>query len=416
MHLDSVIWYLLFYLYLLVWERGCGAVAAPVRSNGEVLRGAQLAKCAAKDVQTFLQNKGRWVKGHKYTAAYDASACSYMQKKFMCTKKRTERIGTYRWKQDLEDSGCQNVDFAHKVSADADADFLQCTSNRSLLFLGDSNTRNSFVGFICRFKDYFGKYSPSSKLSIEDEYAASDPFYSGKSIFRADNSFSLGYSILYFNSLYDRAPEKQHLPAETILEDPLDRFFPKKPVDTVVINIGIHLYNACYLNPKIPRKDKFKCIQNMYKFNIKRFLIRIIKEKRAKKIIWRSTYPQRLPSSNKFQIDESLGQGAIESANPLPLKPTEKVYGHKLAHAWHYEVDTLCRVEIETLRSKELRDIGVEILDVSSMMALRTDAHTQVLQDRHSEVHTCLPGPIDDVNSLILNSMCNTASTFRTKV
>ena len=70
-------------------------------------------------------------------------------------------------------------------------------------------------------------------------------------------------------------------------------------------------------------------------------------------------------------------------------------------------VDSLYDVEVRAMRSEEMQQLGVEVLDTAEMMALRSDAHTEEDRDRNSPVHTCLPGPVDDVNSIILNMICS---------
>ena len=46
------------------------------------------------------------------------------------------------------------------------------------------------------------------------------------------------------------------------------------------------------------------------------------------------------------------------------------------------------------------------MLDAAEMLAFRSDAHTEEGRDSYTEGHTCLPGPLDDVNSLVLNRLC----------
>jgi hypothetical protein len=47
---------------------------------------------------------------------------------------------------------CTNIDFGHDYSPSVTEDFLRCTANKTITFLGDSNTRNSFVSLLCRFE------------------------------------------------------------------------------------------------------------------------------------------------------------------------------------------------------------------------------------------------------------------------
>lgn len=53
-----------------------------------------------------------------------------------------------------------------------------------------------------------------------------------------------------------------------------------------------------------------------------------------------------------------------------------------------------------------MKAIGVEVIDSAAMLAFRSDAHTEERRDSSSGAHSCLPGPIDDVNSLMLNRIC----------
>ena len=65
--------------------------------------------------------------------------------------------------------------------------------------------------------------------------------------------------------------------------------------------------------------------------------------------------------------------------------------------------------ELDTMSSPEMRAAGVEILDAASMLAFRGDAHTVGGvggAGEGSDDALCLPGPLDDVNSLLLNRLC----------
>ena len=110
----------------------------------------------------------------------------------------------------------------------------------------------------------------------------------------------------------------------------------------------------------------------------------------------------------------------VASDAPLPSPPTLGADGEALLRHWHdwaggaqrfsspatVGLDSLYDVEIQAMTSPEVRALGVEVVDASALMALRSDAHTEEAQDSNTAVHTCLPGPIDDVNSLILNLAC----------
>ena len=66
-------------------------------------------------------------------------------------------------------------------------------------------------------------------------------------------------------------------------------------------------------------------------------------------------------------------------------------------------------VELDAMSSPEMRAAGVEILDAASMLAFRGDAHTVGGvggAGEGSDDALCLPGPLDDVNSLLLNRLC----------
>ena len=58
------------------------------------------------------------------------------------------------------------------------------------------------------------------------------------------------------------------------------------------------------------------------------------------------------------------------------------------------------------MTSQAMVALGVEVLDAAEMLAFRSDAHTEEDRDSYSAGHTCLPGPLDDVNSLVLNRLC----------
>ena len=110
----------------------------------------------------------------------------------------------------------------------------------------------------------------------------------------------------------------------------------------------------------------------------------------------------------------------IASQAPLPSPPTAaSIDGDELMAYWQAwvgldpdnldpeGVDSLYDAEVRAMRSEEMQQLGVEVLDTAEMMALRSDAHTEEDRDRNSPVHTCLPGPVDDVNSIILNMICS---------
>ena len=166
--------------------------------NDEVMKGRPQPHCAATDPAAFGRNEGRWEKDMFRVPIYDAASCSYMQHKFTCGTGRSARINRWAWKQTQARGGsCGNTDFAHDGSAAVDAEFLRCTANKvsdrlysislppiysaphicplsnsrslgplvpsfpspqTVVMMGDSNTRNSFVGMLCRFHEHFPPY------------------------------------------------------------------------------------------------------------------------------------------------------------------------------------------------------------------------------------------------------------------
>ena len=57
-------------------------------------------------------------------------------------------------------------------------------------------------------------------------------------------------------------------------------------------------------------------------------------------------------------------------------------------------------------RSRPFPPSLLQVIDSAAMMAYRSDAHTEEKRDSSSAMHSCLPGPIDDVNSLLINRIC----------
>lgn len=149
-----------------------------------------------------------------------------------------------------------------------------------------------------------------------------------------------------------------------------------------------------------------------------------------KRLVWRVTYAPRAPGSPRAPVrtseESSGGSGSstrtskvVASDDPLPSPPTLASDGENVMRHWHdwaggkrfstavtSGLDSLYDIEIAAMTSPEMRALGVEVFDASAMMAMRSDAHTQEGQDSNTAVHTCLPGPIDDVNSLIINLAC----------
>ena len=293
---------------------------------------------ASKDPEAFGRNDGHWEQDMFRAPLYDASTCSYMQSKFTCGAARSARINRWAWRQaQAGDGTCHNTDFAHDGSAAVNDEFLQCTANKTVVMMGDSNTRNSFVGLLCRFHKYFPPYVvwlvsshvvvvssplyvlhtrvrgrvclpgdfghpvpvfpvrvgpcmyfdwgnvPPSSLPpryvysknnagpMEDRWMppaqkklkpgdagcswltegchtlrkTKDPLYRD-SHYTAFNGLSLHFSSVYFSPKYDfpSAVWKKKT-AQDIIMLPLNQLLPKKHVDFLVVNIGIHLQLWC---------------------------------------------------------------------------------------------------------------------------------------------------------------------------
>ena len=197
--------------------RGADAAASASASASDSLApiGAQKAppSCAAKDPVAFGRNDGHWERDMFRSPLYTASSCSYMQHKFTCGTGRSARINRWAWRQAATDGGqCHNTDFAHDDSAAVNDEFLTCTANKTVVMMGDSNTRNSFVGLLCRFHNYFPPYKYDSYASMEDSWMPHskklkqgenpDPLYRD-SHYTAFNGLSLHFSSVYFSPQYD---------------------------------------------------------------------------------------------------------------------------------------------------------------------------------------------------------------------
>ena len=192
---------------------------------------------------------------------------------------------------------------------------------------------------------------------------------------------------------------------------PSMQLLPKKHVDFLVINIGIHLHIWCDFNSP--------CIRKMYQGPVTQFMKRLMGSGRVGKVLWRMTYPGRNPSSPRAPVNKFIEDGVdiVASTDPLPSSPPpskaldgatllEKlqdgsgIAGGEAVKGGDYAI------ELDAMTSPAMKALGVEVIDSAAMMAYRSDAHTEEKRDRSSSAHSCLPGPIDDVNSLILNRVC----------
>jgi hypothetical protein len=219
---------------------------------------------------------------------------------------------------------------------------------------------------------------------------------------------------LYFNPEYDFLTKLNEQTNTTwtvddVLAVPISHLLPSK-VDVAVFNMGIHLHVGAAA--KTPMKNHF--------IKIKKWMHSVRKSGLADRIIWRVTFPGRArASSPRAPIVRTVINGttiSVASVDPLPSPPSVAVDGAALVNEWRGRTGfdpaatdhrtSQYYIEVEAMTSPEMRAIGVEVLDVSQMIALRSDAHDDEKHDSSSSVHSCLPGPLDDVNSLILNRMC----------
>jgi hypothetical protein len=183
----------------------------------------------------------------------------------------------------------------------------------------------------------------------------------------------------------------------------------------LVVNVGIHLQWMCtrdgvnaYVKEEESKKGKACCLPfreqspECYDHHfglVEGLLERIHAGRLVKRIIWRVTYPQRLAWSSSV-VNE--GRNTTE-----PFAGRSAVDESQLG-AWDNRgwVPGFHEAEMKSMTSQRMKDIGVEVLDVAEMIIRRTDSHTEEANDRNTKVHHCIPGPLDDVNSLLLNAMC----------
>ena len=123
-------------------------------------------QAADESTKAWSANEGSWVTNENFspglTANYDPRMCTYMQPKFECGLERSARITRWSWEPKAAAAGgatCANTDFARGPAAEADAEFVRCTAGKKLALIGDSNTRNMFVGLLCRFHDFRPPFS-----------------------------------------------------------------------------------------------------------------------------------------------------------------------------------------------------------------------------------------------------------------
>ncbi len=375
-----------------------------------------------------------------------------MQPKFLCQPARSARINAWAWQpQAAADSACPAViDFATNDAVDRA--FRRCTANKTLVLMGDSNTRNAFVGFLCRFSNFFPPYAtPTSSSSAtpssfgggcrnvntawtDRQANAHCPFFRHSHYQTlGPDPFSLHFAALYWRPKYDfplpiilRPPDDPSLPLPPppplpdVMHLPLDKLLPATTVvDLLVLNVGIHLRIMC--------KDDLDCIRRTYAQDVTRFVTRLAQSGRVRKIVWRMSFPQRAPSSPRAPVaprPAAAGGGgpAIASEAPLPSRPSAALGDPpELLQYWREQTGHVSgdddgdavavaaghyKAELEAMRSPAMVALGVEVLDAAEMLAFRSDAHTEEGRDSYTEGHTCLPGPLDDVNSLVLNRLC----------
>ena len=129
------------------------------------------------------------------------------------------------------------------------------------------------------------------------------------------------------------------------------------------------------------------------------------------------SFPQRAPSSHRAPVIRT--KFAIESNAPLPSLPSKELGDTpELLEFWRQQTGVgedehdkhvehgHYRAELDAMTTLSMKRLGVEVLDTASMLAYRSDAHTEEKRDTYSRGHSCLPGPLDDVNSLIVNRLC----------
>jgi hypothetical protein len=238
--------------------------------------------------------------------------------------------------------------------------------------------------------------------------AGGDAFYRNSG-FKFFNGFQAHYSALYYRAMFDHMDTIE----DTIKMD-IDKLLPKYS-DVVVLNVGVHLQNMCtqngvieYMHEEEKKKGRGCCLPfkadspECYAHHFRQMetlIERIHKGGYADRIIWRVTYPQRkswtssIPHEGASTTSPFAGREAIEESA-----------------RWDWDnrgwPEGFHKAEIASMTSPRMKAIGLQVLDVAEMIQKRHDSHTEPEQDRHPGVHHCVPGPLDDVNSLILNALC----------